>query len=847
MSSPLVPAKDPTLLFTNAGMNQFKDVFLGKEKRDYSRAVSIQKCMRVSGKHNDFDEVGRTDYHHTFFEMLGNFSFGDYFKEKAIEFAWELLTQHYKFDKERLIVTVFKDDDEAYRLWEENIGVPTERIFRLGEKDNFWQMGETGPCGPCSEIHVDRGDKFGPPEFSDGNRRFVEVWNLVFMQYYRNDKGVLSALPSPSIDTGMGMERLTTLLSGVNSNYDTDLFKPIIEMVADMSGIDPEIGGNKVDFNVIADHVRALSFLISDGVLPSNDGRGYVLRRLLRRAARHGKALGFKGSFLYKISDKAVSIMNNAYPEMEYKRKFIAEVIKSEEERFHRTLSRGLKLFLDLLDSAIEKNLNTIPGKDIFKLSDTYGFPLDFSIDLAREKDINIDIDGFNMELAAQKEKSRAQLKARRGIIAGAEIFEKYNTVFSGYETLEEETKVVAIVVDSVEKDSLSEGEEGLVIFEKTPFYGESGGQVGDKGAGKGENCFFSISDVKKSSGGTTLHLLLVEKGILKRGDSIRVKVDAELRKNTAIHHTSTHLLQAALREVLGLHVKQSGSYVGPDKLRFDFTHFKPISRDELDEVEALINKKIRENIPVTIEENPYEDAIKKGAMAIFAEKYSDKVRVVTMDDFSMELCGGTHLNYTGEAGYFKIINESSIAAGIRRIEAVAGEACDSYLRNSEKILNSLEDQFKQKRENLPDFLLNLTRNIKENKKDKSRSKERSKIDIDNILDSGFISNNVSFFINFIKDGDISTLRSISDTIINRDGGLAVMCTNSNGKSRIVVSVSKNLTKKINASRLIKEISSSVRGSGGGRKDFAQAGGDRITDVGLFISETRNLIEKHLK
>lgn len=845
LSSSLVPAKDPTLLFTNAGMNQFKDIFLGKETRDYSRAVSIQKCMRVSGKHNDFDEVGRTDFHHTFFEMLGNFSFGDYFKEEAIEFAWELMTEHFKFDKEKLWVSVFKDDDEAFRIWDEKIGVPSERILRLDEKDNFWQMGETGPCGPCSEIHIDRGAEFGPPEFFDGNSRFVEVWNLVFMQYYKDESGSLSPLPSPSIDTGMGMERLTALLQKVKSNYDTDLFKPIIDGVSDISGEVPLDGKNRVNFNVIADHIRALTFLISDGVLPSNEGRGYVLRRLLRRASRHGRDLGFTDSFLYKITDIAVDNMSDIYPELQYNREFISEVVKAEEERFNRTLSRGLKLFIELINSPETKKNNLIPGKELFKLSDTYGFPLDFSRDLAKEKDIKIDIEGFNAELKAQKEKSRAQLKAQRGLSAETGQYDKYKSIFTGYSNLEEETVIETIFINGKETDSLSSPSDGVIITRRTPFYGESGGQVGDIGSGSGENFFCRIKDTKKTGGGTTFHLIKIEKGELKRGDGILLKVDRSHRERTAVHHTCTHMLQAALRETLGLHVKQSGSYVGPDKLRFDFTHYKALSKSEIERIETLINRKIRENIEVSIEENSYESAIESGAMAIFEEKYSDRVRIISLGSFSKELCGGTHLKRSGEAGILKIINESSIAAGIRRIEAVAGEAAENYFRNSEKILSRLEEQFKQKRENLPQFLEKLS-NEQKKKNKKIKNSEANSIDLKELLNTGIRIGEFTFFVNFLNESDLKMLRTTSDSIIKNGGDVAVLFSNSGESSKIVVSVNKNLTKKVDASSLIKDLAALVKGNGGGRSDFAQAGGEKIVDPKPIISKAVDIVTGYL-
>ena len=526
LSSPLVPAKDPSLLFTNAGMNQFKGVFLQEEKREYRRAVSIQKCMRVSGKHNDFDEVGKTDFHHTFFEMLGNFSFGDYFKEKAIAYAWELLTGNFGLPPERLWVTVFRDDDEAARIWQDKIGVPAQRIHRLGEKDNFWQMGETGPCGPCSEIHFDRGPEFGPLEFVDGNRRFVEVWNLVFMQYSRDKSGTLLPLPAPSIDTGMGMERLTAILQGVASNYQTDLFLPIIERTAELAGIDRADPAHRVDLHVVADHIRALTFLIADGIMPANDGRGYVLRRLLRRAVKHGKSLNLQGSFLHRLSGRVSDVMKPFYPELEQNRDFISKVIAVEEERFNRTLVNGLKIFEDLLQDAIEKKLPQLSGEDLFRLSDTYGFPLDFARDLAMEKGVGIDLDAFQRELKGQKERSRVSLQEKRKEIGSLKNIGRWPSEFVGYEELQAEARLLAIYIDGKEADQIAENEKGILVFDRTPFYAESGGQAGDSGCGKNNEAFFTVDDTKKAPGGAILHEARIQKGSLRVKDTARLEVD---------------------------------------------------------------------------------------------------------------------------------------------------------------------------------------------------------------------------------------------------------------------------------------------------------------------------------
>ncbi len=842
MSSPLVPAKDPTILFTNAGMNQFKDVFLGNEKRSYSKAVSIQKCMRVSGKHNDFDEVGRTEYHHTFFEMLGNFSFGDYFKEKAIEYGWELMTEKFGFKPEKLSVSVFNEDDEAFRIWEEKIGIPSDRIARLGEKDNFWQMGATGPCGPCSEIHYDRGKEFGPKELTGENKRFVEIWNLVFMQYFKDESGKMSPLPSPSIDTGMGMERLTALINGKSSNYDTDLFLPIIEFTSELAGVNPDDEKAKVGLNVIADHARALSFLISDGVLPSNEGRGYILRRLLRRASGHGRAIGFSESFLFRITPIVIDIMEYAYPELRLNREFISEVIRSEEERFERTLLTGLKRFEEVIQTSIEKGEAVIDGKEIFKLSDTYGFPLDFSVDLASEKNMKIDIEGFRKELSGQQEKSRKGAAEKR-IIDLPQRMDRIETIFTGYESMEEESNITAIFADNKEAESVLEGDEAVLFIHKSPFYGESGGQAGDTGSGKGKEGLFTISDTRKNSAGGHLHFIKILNGKLSKGDTVRVSVDKSRRENTAVHHTSTHLLHAALREVLGPHVKQSGSYAGPDKLRFDFTHYKSVEREQLARIENLVNEKIRENLKVSTIETSYEDALSRGAIAIFDEKYSDMVRMLNIGEFSCELCGGTHLRQTGNIGYFKIISESSIASGIRRIEAVAGKAGEKYLDSIFNSLEKIESRFKQKGERLLDYLIDLEEKNRKREKEKSKGNPAKKHDLKTFTKQKININGACIIIHHSDGMDRRMLSATADEIKRNLNCTAILSSNNEDKSSIVISVPENLTKKVNASTLIKQIASIVKGNGGGRPDFAQAGGEMIKDFENFRKEVVNLLK----
>jgi alanyl-tRNA synthetase len=843
LSSPLIPAKDPTLLFTNAGMNQFKGVFLQEEKREYQRAVSIQKCMRVSGKHNDFDEVGKTDFHHTFFEMLGNFSFGDYFKEKAIAYAWELLTGRFHLPPERLWITVFKDDDEAFRIWQAHIGIPEQKIVRLGEKDNFWQMGETGPCGPCSEIHYDRGEEFGAAGLVDGNRRYVEIWNLVFMQFFRDETGSLLPLPAPAIDTGMGMERLTAILQNVSSNYRTDLFRPIIERTAALAGVDPLDPALQVDLNVIADHIRALTFLIADGIMPANDGRGYVLRRLLRRAVKHGKALNFKGNFLDRISSEVVAVMKPFYPELEHSQEFIQKVIGAEEERFNRTLVNGLKIFEELLQTAGEKKQPLLSGSDLFRLSDTYGFPLDFARDLAMEKGIGIDFEAFQRELQGQKDRSRLSLQQKRKEIGTLKNSERWTTEFRGYDEIQLEASLLAIYVDGSEVQRIKENEKGILIFDRTPFYAESGGQVGDSGSGKNDSVFFEVVDCKKTPAGAVLHQVVMKKGALQPKDHAWLEVDRERRRRITVHHTATHMLQAALREVLGLHVKQAGSHVGPDKLRFDFTHYNALSADELDKVESSVNAKIRENIPVAKTVQGYEEAVASGAIAIFDEKYGDTVRVVAMADFSRELCGGTHLQASGEIGFFKIVSEASIAAGVRRIEAVAGEPAFLYQQKTFDLFGQLLGHFGQKAETILDFLKNMETRLREKEKQSKKEAPTAPQDIDGMIGQALQLDSAKAVISQVDIADRQQLSALAEAVTNRIQGISVLFANLEGKSLITVAVHRNLTAEFNANIIIKKIAPLVMGKGGGRSDFAQAGGEAIAEPEEFKGKISRLLQ----
>jgi len=841
LSAPLVPAKDPTLMFTNAGMNQFKGVFTQQETREYKRAVSIQKCMRVAGKQNDFDEVGRSNFHHTFFEMLGNFSFGDYFKEKACLFGWELLTQHYGFKPEQLWVTVFREDDEAADIWRNKIGVPADRIVRMDEKDNFWQMGDTGPCGPCSEIHFDLGDTHGPAEFIDGNKRFIEIWNLVFMQYDRDEKGNLNPLPAPSIDTGMGLERLTSLLQGVSSNYHTDLFRPIIEHTALLADVDVNDAKNQTALNVVADHSRALTFLIAEGILPSNEGRGYILRRILRRAAKHGKSLGFTSAFLHQVSGKVTDVMKAYYPELEYSRQFVAEAILAEEEQFERTLTNSLKRFDDLLAQALESDDKIISGDQLFKLSDTYGFPLDFARDLAMEKDVAVDVKGYAEALTEQRERSRSHQLKRQKTFKSLKNVENFSTEFSGYTTLEEEATLLAIYVADQPVQHLEEGQEGILIFNRTPFYAESGGQVGDRGSGKNNNAYFQVVSTRTAPAGAFLHSVQLKKGSLTPGDNVDLKVDAEKRKDTEVHHSATHLLHAALREVLGLHVKQAGSYVGPDKLRFDFTHGKALSPAEVVAVETLVNQKVRENLPVVTDVLPYEDAVARGAMAIFEEKYSDVVRMLSMGDFSKELCGGTHLAATGEIGYFKITANSPLSSGVRRIEAIAGKPGFAVVNADLDRFGRIYAHFSRNRDNIEDFLINMELEFKDKEKHwKKMAKQKApKMDVAGLIGGGKEIRGVHVVVEFLEGADRKELSTLADEIKEKTGGIAVLLTNSDDKSVIIVSVAEGLTPRVNAGKIIKDLSAKLNGRGGGRPDFAQAGGDPVeTDTFLNLQNS---------
>ena len=830
-SSSLIPVNDDTLLFTNAGMVQFKDLFLGTEKKDYVRAASSQRCIRAGGKHNDLENVGYTLRHHTFFEMLGNFSFGDYFKEEAIEFAWEFLTKELKLPEEKLWISVFREDDDAEKIWREKIGVNPNRIVRLDEEDNFWSMGETGPCGPCSEIYYDHGDHIeGTPPGSDGDEgdRFVEIWNLVFMQFNRNDSGEMTPLPKPSVDTGMGLERIAAVMQGVNSNYETDLFKTLISA---SQKILKDEGNNS--HKVVADHIRSTSFLIADGITPENEGRGYVLRRILRRAIRHGYKMGATKPFLFNLVDDLSSLMKDAYPVLVEKQQYIKDTIHREEIKFFETLEKGIKI----LDQSIDElDGDTIPGDVVFKLHDTFGFPFDLTADIAREKNLNIDSEGFAKCMKQQKESSKAGSNFTSDLPTPSDI---EATSFSGYDELISDSNVISLWLGQDSVDEAKETQEVYFALSSTPFYAESGGQVGDTGEFKTDTCSGIILDCKKQ-GKVFLHKALIEKGSLKVGDQLNVSVSSSKRNATAIHHSATHLLHSALKKVLGDHVQQKGSQVDSEKLRFDFAHSKPVSPDEISEIEALVNDQVLHNSEVTTNEMDLEKAIKSGAEALFGEKYDSKVRVLAMgeEDFSVELCGGTHVSRTGDIGSFVVTSQSSVASGIRRIEAIAGKQAINHLNNIrsvnqslQKVLNTTSDKLAEKIEAL----------IQENKKLKKSGPVSTSNET--IFSEESTINNWKLIIKQVALEDNKQLRGLVDQAKKGiDRGVVILLSESNGKVAIVAGVTKNLIDEISAKDIISELSSQLNGKGGGRPDFAQGAG--VSEkVNEFVTSIPNTVK----
>ncbi len=837
-SAPLVPQNDPTLLFTNAGMVQFKDVFTGQETRDYPRAATCQKCLRVSGKHNDLENVGRTARHHTFFEMLGNFSFGDYFKRDAIRYGWEFLTDEMGLDPDRLWITIYEDDDEARDLWLSETPVPAERIIRCGEKDNFWAMGDTGPCGPCSEIHYDQGpgkypcpdpDACGPECDCD---RYLELWNLVFMQYERAADGTMTPLPKPSIDTGMGLERVAAVVAGAPTNYDTDLFRPLIDRTAELAGVrygaDPD---HDVSLRVVADHIRATAFLIGDGVLPGNEGRGYVLRRIMRRAMRHGRLLGFEKPFFHKVSATVVDLMEASYPGLRDKRAYVDKVILHEEERFSRTLDRGLDLLEQEVRRVQEAGGDRLPGEVAFRLYDTFGFPLDLTADIVRGRGLAVDEDGFAAAMDAQREKARAAWKGS-GEEAVSGVYQELRqagieTRFAGYETLQTRSTVLALVQDGVRVAEAGEGETVEVVLDRTPFYGESGGQMGDTGSLAGDGFHVRVDTATRPVDGLIAMRGTVVRGRVREGDGAEARVEAGARFATAQNHSATHLLQAALRQVLGDHVKQAGSLVGPDRLRFDFTHFSPVTRDELRRVEDLVNGWVQENHPVAVTEESFEDAQRQGVTALFGEKYADEVRVVRMGGVSAELCGGTHAARTGDVGLFKILSEAGVAAGVRRIEAATGDRAVAWVHRIEDELHEVAALTRAAPDEAADRVRRLLERNRELERELSalRSQMASGAARD-VLSQAREIGGIRVLATRVPADNPKALREFADGLRDRIGsGVVVLGAEADGKALLLTAVTRDCTGRIRAGDLVRSLAGIVGGRGGGRPDLAQAGG----------------------
>lgn len=840
-SSPLVPGNDPTLLFTNAGMVQFKDVFLGNEKRSYKRAVSSQRCVRAGGKHNDLENVGYTARHHTFFEMLGNFSFGDYFKHDAIKFAWDFLTNELKLPAENLWVTVYEEDDETAEIWLNEVGVNPDRLSRIGAKDNFWSMGDTGPCGPCSEIFYDHGSEIpgGPPGTpeEDGDR-YIEIWNLVFMQYDRNTQGELIPLPRPSVDTGMGLERLAAILQGVHNNYDIDLFKHLIKATAKLSGTDDL--DNK-SLRVIADHIRSCAFLIVDGVIPSNEGRGYVLRRIMRRAIRHGHQLGLRDDFFYKLVAPLVTEMGDAYPELTSAQSQVEKIIRQEEQRFAETLDHGMKV---LEESIASMDGEIISGETAFKLYDTYGFPLDLTADIARERMLKIDTSGF--EAAMELQRDRARKASNFGSVENNALVIDGSSEFTGYTLLEDSGEITALFLDGKPVDQLSAGDEGIVVLDKTPFYAESGGQVGDIGQLVAKGLCVTVSDTRKQGKESIVHLAKVSEGSVALGASISAQVDSSHREAIRLNHTATHLMHAALRAVLGDHVKQKGSLVDAEKLRFDFSHFEPVSDDQLLAIENLVNAEIRKNKAVETRVMPVDQAMEAGAMALFGEKYGDEVRVLSIGDFSVELCGGTHASRAGDIGLFKVVSETGTASGVRRIEAVTGQSALGYITTLEKDLQHVADVVHAGKNSISDKLIQLVDKTRKLEKQLDELKARlASSQGSDIATQAIDIDGVMVLAATLDSADVKTLRDTVDQLKNKLGAAAViLATVADNKISLIAGVTKAETARIKAGELVNYVAQQVGGKGGGRPDMAQAGGsepenldEALASVALWVKQ----------
>ena len=854
-SSSLVPKNDPTLLFTNAGMVQFKGVFLGEDVRDYRRAVTSQKCVRAGGKHNDLENVGHTARHHTFFEMLGNFSFGDYFKKEAITFAWEFLTEVVKLPKDKLWATVYKDDDEAFELWQQVAGLKPDRIVRLGEKDNFWAMGDTGPCGPCSEIIIDQGPELscGKPGCAVGCDcdRYLEIWNLVFMQYNRDSTGKLTPLPKPSIDTGMGLERLSSVCQKVKSNFETDLFQAIIREIAAMAGV-PYHKDEQTDisYQVCADHLRAMTFLVNDGVLPSNEGRGYVLRRIIRRASRYGRLIGITKPFLYKLTGAVVDAMREAYPELADSREHVAKVVLIEEERFATTLDAGLALLNETVSKLKAEKKMMIPGEVLFKLYDTFGFPLDLVADMARDQHLEIDEDGYRRAMQEQRDKARAAW-AGSGEEKVKPVYKEVagllkRTVFTGYGVLEGTGTIVSIIKGDQRVTEVKEGDEAEIILDQTPFYAESGGQVGDRGELLGEAAKFTVSDTVKPVDGLFVHKGKVGKGGFKVGDAVLAKVEAEERMDTVRHHTATHILHATLRSVLGEHVKQAGSLVAPDRCRFDFTHYTALSEREKERIEELVNDRIIENHPVEVAEMDIDQAIAAGAMALFDEKYGDKVRVVTVKDVSKELCGGTHAQASGDIGLFKIVSETGIAAGVRRIEILAGRRAYQAVRREEQSLREISQLLKASDPDVVGRVERLLGQLRDTEKELDRVKQKMQTSqAGDVISSARTIKGVKVLATKQDNMEQKDLRDFGDKLRDKLGsGILAVGSSKDDKVSIIVMVSKDLSAKYHAGNLIKEMAAVLGGTGGGKPDMAQAGGKDPSKLDAALQALYTAVEK---
>ncbi|MEE9291973.1 MAG: alanine--tRNA ligase [Acidobacteriota bacterium] len=857
-SSSLIPAQDPSLLFTNAGMNQFKDTFLGVESRPYRRAATSQKCMRVSGKHNDLEQVGRTPRHHTFFEMLGNFSFGDYFKKEAIAFAWELLTKVYGLPAARLWATVYQEDDEAHDLWKRDIGLPVSRIVRLGEKDNFWSMGETGPCGPCSEIHIDRGARkgCGSAQCDPGHDcgRFMELWNLVFMQFDRKADGSLAPLKKTGVDTGMGLERITAVMQGVESNYETDLIAPIIAAAGDLA---ERLGGRpdalapadrEIAFQVIADHVRAMTFLMSDGVVPSNDGRGYVLRRIMRRAIRFGRFLGIEKPFLCDLSGSVIDVMKGAYADLEAHRALVAQMSRREEDRFAETLAFGLERVEELARDLLASGETTLPGAEVFKLYDTFGLPIDLMRDVAQARGLVVDEAGFEKAMKAQRERSRRGMKQVKSAAGG--VVEKLpvrEIEFLGYqETRVEGARILALLRDDQAVEVLSQGDEGQVLLDRTPFYAEAGGQLGDSGFLTGEGGVAEVRDTQAPRPLLNLHLVRVREGRLRAGDSVLAEVDRARHLAIVRSHDATHLGHAALRDVVGTHVKQAGSLVGPDRLRFDFSHYAQLSEEILRHVEDDVNDVIRQDLPIRASVMPFDEALRRGALAFFGDKYGDTVRVIEIPGYSMELCGGTHAASTGSIGLLKLTQERGIAAGIRRVEALAGEGALTELRQDRKIVDGLQSALNVERARLGDTLASLL--------DQNRSLKREVEKLKVSLASGGSGeareeireiDGVKVMVRGPQDGlEKGALRALVDRSRERlPSGVIVQWARREGRATVTTSVSRDLIPPLHAGAIVKELAALIDGRGGGKPDLAEAGGKDSGDLGEARDRTFEIVE----